>query len=179
MLNIHEQARDIHRRNYKWWHDKGGNRLERNRGELLMLVVSELAEAMEALRKDLWDDKLPHRKGEEVELADAYIRLLDYAEGFECDIRTNAIQIYNDWYGENDNKAEDLLCIVGEIWCAYTDVDVNDEQWRISCAIGAIMGYCRHYGLDLQGAVSEKLAYNDTRLDHTWEAREAVGGKKF
>ena len=36
-----------------------------------MLIVSEIAEAMEGERKDLMDDKLPHRKMAEVELADA------------------------------------------------------------------------------------------------------------
>jgi hypothetical protein len=45
----------------------------------LMLCVSELAEAMEGLRKGLMDDKLPHRKMAEVELADAIIRIFDLA----------------------------------------------------------------------------------------------------
>lgn len=43
----------------------------------LMLIVSEVAEAMEGDRKDLMDDHLPHRKMIEVELADAVIRILD------------------------------------------------------------------------------------------------------
>ena len=46
-----------------------------------MLIVSEVAEAMEGERKDLMDDKLPHRKMAEVELADALIRIFDYAGG--------------------------------------------------------------------------------------------------
>lgn len=33
--------------------------------------------------------------------------------------------------------------------------------------------------LDLAGAISEKLAYNLTRLDHKLENREAEGGKKY
>lgn len=43
----------------------------------LLLVVSEICEGMEGLRKDLQDDKLPHRKMLEVELADAAIRIFD------------------------------------------------------------------------------------------------------
>lgn len=50
-----------------------------NSGERLMLIVSEIAEAMEGARKDLMDPHLPHRKNEEVELADAFIRIADYA----------------------------------------------------------------------------------------------------
>lgn len=69
-----------------WWHDiETGARLERNVGELLMLIVSEVAEAMEGHRKNLMDDKLPHRKMLEVELADAVIRIFDLAgsQGFD------------------------------------------------------------------------------------------------
>lgn len=48
----------------------------------LMLTVSELAEAMEADRRKLMDDKLPHRDGREVELADAVIRIFDLAGAY-------------------------------------------------------------------------------------------------
>lgn len=70
-----------------WWNDiKTGERLNRNKGELLMLMVSEISEAMEGERKNLMDDKLPHRKMAEVELADTMIRILDYAGAFGYDI---------------------------------------------------------------------------------------------
>lgn len=45
----------------------------------LMLIVSELAEGMEAHRKGLMDTHLPHRHGLEVELADTVIRCFDLA----------------------------------------------------------------------------------------------------
>jgi len=107
----------VHMANNLWWNDpRTGLRIGRNKGELLMLIVSELAEAMEGVRKDLMDDKLPHRRMEEVELADALIRILDYAGGF---------------------------------------------------------------GLDLQGAFDEKMAFNRVRKDHTHEARMSEGGKRF
>lgn len=56
------------------WHEK-----PREIGTMLMLIVSEVAEAMEGDRKDLMDDHLPHRKMMEVELADAVIRIMDLA----------------------------------------------------------------------------------------------------
>ncbi len=40
---------------------------------------------MEGERKDLMDDKLPHRKMAEVELADALIRIFDYAGAYGYD----------------------------------------------------------------------------------------------
>ena len=55
--------------------------IDRNTGELLMLCVSELSEAMEGDRKGLMDDKLPTEKMFDVELADALIRILDLAAG--------------------------------------------------------------------------------------------------
>ena len=77
-------AEDIHGRNVRagWWTDieTGENILHtRNVGEMLMLTVTEISEAMEADRKKLMDDKLPHRPGFTVELADAVIRILDLA----------------------------------------------------------------------------------------------------
>ena len=70
-----------------WWSDLNtGLPKEPNKGELLMLIVTEVAEAMEGVRKSLPDDKLPHRSMEEVELADVIIRILDYAGGFNLDL---------------------------------------------------------------------------------------------
>lgn len=48
------------------------------RGQQLMLIVSELSEALEADRKDLKDDKLEQYDGFDVELVDAQIRIMDY-----------------------------------------------------------------------------------------------------
>ena len=70
------------------WHTdlETGEIKNRNKGEMLCLVHSEISEAMEGERKDLMDDHLPHRKMAEVELADAVIRIMDYAGRFDYDI---------------------------------------------------------------------------------------------
>lgn len=114
MLATHGAARDA-----GWWNDiRTGESLigRRNVPEMLMLMVSELAEAMEGHRKNLMDDKLPHRPMIEVELADCLIRITDVAAAL---------------------------------------------------------------GLDLGGAVAEKMAFNASRPDHKREARLAAGGKAY
>lgn len=87
-MNLNDLAKTIHTANAKWWHDlETGKPIDRNKGELLCLIHSEISEAMEGERKNLMDDKLPHRRMAEVELADALIRILDYAGGFGYDLQ--------------------------------------------------------------------------------------------
>lgn len=70
-----------------WWTDlETGKPKDRNIGEMLCLIHSEISEAMEAHRKGKADDKLPHRPGIEVELADAVIRIADLCGGLNLDL---------------------------------------------------------------------------------------------
>lgn len=78
----------IHKQNKEmgWWDNP------REDGTLLCLIHSEISEAMEGNRKNLMDDHLPYRKMEEVELADAVIRILDYAQAKGYDIGTALLE---------------------------------------------------------------------------------------
>lgn len=99
------------------WHKEVAPEVENYlKATQLMLMVSEIAEAMEGTRKGLMDAHLKQRPMVEVELADVVIRIADF---------------------------------------------------------------CGRWGLDLGGAVVEKLEYNKNRADHKLENREKEGGKKF
>lgn len=70
-----------------WYKDPAtGKPIARNFGEVVALMHSELSEALEADRKGLMDDKLPHRDGREVEFADCIIRILDTAAALNLDV---------------------------------------------------------------------------------------------
>ena len=77
-MNLNDLAKEIHENNkVKGFYDGP----ERTSLEYHMLIVTELAEASESVRKGESDYYLVHRKpeGEAVEIADALIRILDYA----------------------------------------------------------------------------------------------------
>jgi NTP pyrophosphatase (non-canonical NTP hydrolase) len=71
----------------RWYREPlTGALLYMNVGERMALIHSEISEAFEGYRKDKQDDHLPNRKACEVELADALIRILDFAGDNDMDI---------------------------------------------------------------------------------------------
>jgi NTP pyrophosphatase (non-canonical NTP hydrolase) len=90
------------------WHTNPttGEILNRNKGEMLMLIVSEVSEAMEGERKGLMDDKLPDRPMAEVELADAVIRICDYAGRWGYDLGGAVIEKLRYNATREDHKPE-------------------------------------------------------------------------
>lgn len=93
-----------------WWTDLStGLKKERNVGELLMLCVSEIAEAMEGHRKNLMDDKLPHRKMFEVELSDLLIRVFDIAGAYDLDLGNAIVEKMAFNKSREDHKLENRM----------------------------------------------------------------------
>lgn len=175
MKNLNLLAAEIHKENHHWWHDADGKPLKRNRDELLMLVITELSEAVEGIRKDLMDDHLPHRLMEEVEMADAVIRLLDFAAGFNINVDERPI---SGAYLLGTNKAGHILQIVTLVTCVRSFSHARGDDY-VGATIAAIQWYCQRHKLDLWGAVKEKAGYNRDRADHKHENRAKAGGKKF
>ena len=89
LLGIEEAMNLVHKTatDAGWYQDPAtGEPVERNVGEVIALMHSELSEALEAYRSDLMDDKLTTRPGIEVEFADCIIRILDTAAAMKLDI---------------------------------------------------------------------------------------------
>lgn len=66
-----------------WWNNAD---LEAVTPTKLVLIHSEISEALEGFRKDKADEHLPHRHSMEVELADAVIRIFDLASAHGYDL---------------------------------------------------------------------------------------------
>lgn len=166
---LNELKDRIHSSNAHWWQDlTTGEPIKRDRRELLALVVSEVSEALEGARKNLQDDHIPSMKMEHVEAADIYIRLADFAGGY--DIKLDARETY---FTIPDNVGAALFQLTRLI----TLCEVQD--WEVSNAMAYIRTYCEKRGYDLMEAVEAKISYNQTRKDHTREARLAENGKRF
>jgi hypothetical protein len=181
-------VRTIHKRNVKkgWWSDPAtGERVERNFGELLMLAVSELAEAATGHVGGLLDDKLPHRPMAEVEIADALIRLSDTAGGLRPYFPHQVGRLIHEPVYRRIMESpatsfhHDLMHVVLALSEALEDHRKRRDfcpplasAWLLLFAIGV------KWGFDVPGAFEEKLAFNVTRKDHDPAVR-AAGGLRY
>lgn len=171
---IHEQNKAV-----GWWDDPN-----RCIYECLQLVSTEVAEATEGERKNLMDDKLPHRKMGEVELADALIRILDLAGFLGLSYRLASQNIYpqimKGWsVGKRHFRINEFLVNLGLIIGPRYDKRSLAENRAYSQLVDAILTVSESFGYDIEGAMREKLEYNKTRVDHKRENRAKEHGKKF
>lgn len=130
MNSIDKLQKDIHDSNAVagWWTDletgvslvdeaRKGSRLGKAIvAEKLCLIHSEVSEAMEGARKNLPDDKLPHRPMIEVELADAVIRILDLCGALNLDLE-GAIKEKREYNAKReDHKIENRKKVNGKAY---------------------------------------------------------------
>jgi hypothetical protein len=160
-----------------WWANP------RREKTLFMLIISEIAEAMEGARKECPDDKLPHREMMEVELADTFIRCCDFI-GFEqtqgqCSEGSEFDQdvMEDELRSLRGHLSEDVGCRLYDLVQSVINVQQCYMTWERLLA--EIIAVAEMNEFDLFGAIEEKLEFNRTRADHQIENREKDGGKKW
>jgi hypothetical protein len=159
-------------------------------GQQLMLVISELAEALEAHRKgkkstalppalvahfvesmgnpksaarELFENTVKDTPGDE--LADAYIRLCDFAAGFGQS--HGLLSWYNDGeysYTLNPNFGGALFQLTRHVRDGLKGWETIDESQLAEACCG-IEALCKREGIDLATHIDLKLRYNATRPD--------------
>lgn len=172
-IDLNELRDEIHAANVQagWWDDKPEG-IEYIKAQL---IITEIVEATEGARKDLMDDHLPHRKMEEVELADAMIRALDLGGYLRLRYLPCDTNVLFDRLNSAMQPAHMHMILSAQVW----DVAECESNRFYSQLLDAIMKVAQLRGFDLFGALREKLEYNKTRADHKRENRAADGGKKF
>ena len=175
----------------KCHHCKGtGNiRLERNVGEMLMLTVSELSEALEADRKTRYSDLTTYRSvllngtytvreafqeyvkdTFEDELADTAIRIMDIAYGLGLNLEVEVGKLIE----LSDNVAENLFFAVGYLSDSFLRYGNNNQEVCEECLSACfqlVRQIAKKMDIDLEFHIKAKMEYNS--------GREKLHGKKY
>lgn len=168
---------EIHAENVEagWW-EPWPNKVDRHR-TAMVLVFSELIEAMEGFRKDLMDDHLPEYKMFDVEMADAMIRLLDMVGAYQFEISGG--DDFNAMLDKGTEKCKDSSVPEIIYQSIFEMCRVEDISSEVMAGIMFVLMMCKVYDVDIWKLVALKRAYNAKRADHKKENRAKEGGKKF
>ena len=161
----------------------------RNRGEMVVLMITELSEAVEAHRegkeydpitrlrkeaKTMWAWEIVDTSDEawknwftcevknslQDELADTVIRILDYCYGWKIPLSLTEHHFYM-----KENFGESIVELIEYILRAYrTDVPRHlciQGSWSV--ALQMIISFCEQMNIDILQHVQWKLKYNKTR----------------
>lgn len=175
------QLRD---RAYKCACDHGFHQLELSNEHFLMLIITELSEAVEADRKgwnaypgiintignttnDVWKEAFENyiKDSVEDELADAVIRLLDLAglRGIEIDFFPKAVDA-----NAEEFKGKTFTECIYHICCsvAFPQRCVNSLTTMyigINYLIASVLGLAKNLDIDLLWHIEQKMKYNQLR----------------
>ena len=176
-IDFNSFAKQIHKNaKAKGFYDK-----PRNIGELFMLIVSEMGEAVEAHRclrfskldvfeehykanRDYFKDffRMHVKDSFEDEIADVVIRLLDYCASIGEEISEGKI---SDLAPKEvpENIGEALFEMVGTLRWIYLASDPITRSDEIHGFLSMMLAFCEKNGIDLCRHMELKTNYNKTR----------------
>jgi hypothetical protein len=144
---------------------------QRNFGEIVALIHSEISETYEAFDKGEKDDKLTDLSGFVVELADTRIRILDTlcAYGEDIDERVSEIKIERDGaplISDSSLFTTSLMYLnlfVSRALESHRKSDLLGAMYWLTTALIAVDEIAARFKIDVEGATHRKMAYNEAR----------------
>lgn len=139
----------------------------------MALIISEIAEALEAYRKGRvnpdWNDTQAVKDSFEVEIADAIIRIYDWCGGIKIfpDLDVPAHYLYDGNEGKNFMI---LFEAINYTWDVVSN-DSNKSNYCFGYLLNTLLSYCKFKKIEIEKYVKWKLDYNLNR--------EYLHGKKF
>lgn len=142
---------------------------DRNMGELVALIHSELSEAQESFPVRVRDDKLTERSAVHVEIADAIIRTLDligaygigiYPEDFWLE---HVASYHSDAMASLFDDVSLAHMFASRVLEAHRKGSEMDWSEATTQLLGYLLAICWKHEIDIMPIVEEKLAYNKTR----------------
>ena len=131
----------------------------------MALIISEIAEALEAYRKGRvnpdWNDMQAVKDSFEVEIADAIIRIYDW-----CGSKDYELEYYHstvNWSKEDEGY--------NFMFLFKSMSDAVDKEYFFEVIFNHLLSYSSHHNIDIEKYIMWKLDYNLNR--------EYLHGKKF
>lgn len=183
-LTHRQLSADIHQANIEagWWTNlETGEPLDRNFGEMLALVHSELSECWRGIVDQCADDHLPGYLMYKVEIADACIRVYDMLGGCFSDL-PDFVEFPLDM-PEGFISVEDRLvylhCLLSNALEHFRKSRRSECKMYLYRFLDACYEWAEEDGFDLEEVIREKWDYNRSRADHKLENRLKSDGKKI
>lgn len=175
-MNFIKLCEQAHEQAIQWWMDNEGNPIERNNGELVALMHSEVDEAYLGLGEGA-DEHLPNRLNFHVELGDVCIRIADYCGGRDMAQEVN--EYVGDYPEMRSLDDEELLMNTHVYLTQALEGMRKGINHDVYMGLGYAYSLCMLMLGDNADVIYEKMEYNAQRADHKIENRMKEGGKKF